>query len=90
MGQIGEMGDMLDHNGEFMGHNGETEKMSGVFEVDESSGEIRILRHVAATDTPRGIYELLLRATDYGVFYIFFTCYFKSVKTPVTSTSVGL
>lgn len=66
MGQIGEMGDMLDQNGEQRGLNGEIGKTSGVFEIDESSGEVRIVRRVAATDTPRGIYELLLRATDYG------------------------
>ncbi|XP_013134373.1 PREDICTED: cadherin-23 [Papilio polytes] len=38
-----------------------------VFAIDEDSGEITILDKVQTMDTPRGQYELVVRATDYGV-----------------------
>ncbi|KPI98094.1 Cadherin-23 [Papilio xuthus] len=38
-----------------------------VFEINEESGEITILDKVQTMDTPRGQYELVVRATDYGV-----------------------
>ncbi|CAG5042613.1 unnamed protein product [Parnassius apollo] len=37
-----------------------------VFAVNEDSGEISILDKVQTMDTPRGQYELVVRATDYG------------------------
>lgn len=37
-----------------------------VFSVDEETGEISIVDKVETMDTPRGQYELLVRATDYG------------------------
>lgn len=43
-----------------------------VFAIDEDSGEITILDKVQTMDTPRGQYELVVRATDYGMnsFYL--------------------
>ncbi|XP_045534163.1 cadherin-23 [Papilio machaon] len=38
-----------------------------VFAIDEDSGEITILDKVQTMDTPRGQYELVVRATDYGI-----------------------
>ncbi|XP_049865838.1 cadherin-23 [Pectinophora gossypiella] len=37
-----------------------------VFTVDEDTGEITIVDKVETMDTPRGQYELVIRATDYG------------------------
>ncbi|XP_072941019.1 cadherin-87A [Epargyreus clarus] len=37
-----------------------------VFSIDEDTGEITILSKVETMDTPRGQYELGVRATDYG------------------------
>ncbi|KAI5631942.1 cadherin domain-containing protein [Phthorimaea operculella] len=37
-----------------------------VFAVDENTGEITIVDKVETMDTPRGQYELVVRATDYG------------------------
>nr|XP_032511121.1 cadherin-23 isoform X1 [Danaus plexippus plexippus] len=37
-----------------------------VFAIDEETGEITINNKVETMDTPRGQYELLVRATDYG------------------------
>ncbi|CAG9785326.1 unnamed protein product [Diatraea saccharalis] len=37
-----------------------------VFNIDEESGEIIIVDKVESMDTPRGQYELVIRATDYG------------------------
>ncbi|XP_063531882.1 cadherin-23 [Cydia strobilella] len=37
-----------------------------VFAIDEDTGEIVILEKVETMDTPRGQYELVVRATDYG------------------------
>ncbi|XP_053602394.1 cadherin-87A [Plodia interpunctella] len=38
-----------------------------VFDINEDTGEIIILSKVETMDTPRGQYELVVRATDYGV-----------------------
>ncbi|VVC89380.1 unnamed protein product, partial [Leptidea sinapis] len=38
-----------------------------VFSIDEDNGEITIDNKVESMDTPRGQYELVVRATDYGV-----------------------
>lgn len=38
-----------------------------VFSIDENTGEIRIERAVSAMDTPRGQYELAVKATDGGM-----------------------
>ncbi|XP_068630269.1 cadherin-87A [Battus philenor] len=38
-----------------------------VFAVDENTGEITILDKVQTMDTPRGQYELIVRATDFGI-----------------------
>ncbi|XP_047515658.1 cadherin-23 [Pieris napi] len=37
-----------------------------VFSIDEETGELEIVDKVETMDTPRGQYELLVRATDYG------------------------
>ncbi|XP_045446649.1 cadherin-23 [Melitaea cinxia] len=37
-----------------------------VFTIDEDTGEISIVDKVETMDTPRGQYELVVRATDYG------------------------
>lgn len=37
-----------------------------IFGIDEETGEINILDKVDSMDTPRGQYELVIRATDYG------------------------
>ncbi|CAK1552466.1 unnamed protein product [Leptosia nina] len=37
-----------------------------VFSIDEETGEVEIVDKVETMDTPRGQYELLVRATDYG------------------------
>lgn len=37
-----------------------------VFGIDEDTGEISIVNKVETMDTPRGQYELVVRATDYG------------------------
>ncbi|XP_039748897.1 cadherin-23 [Pararge aegeria] len=37
-----------------------------VFAIDEDTGEISIVNKVETMDTPRGQYELVVRATDYG------------------------
>ncbi|XP_050342547.1 cadherin-23 [Nymphalis io] len=37
-----------------------------VFAIDEDTGEITIMTKVETMDTPRGQYELVVRATDYG------------------------
>jgi hypothetical protein len=37
-----------------------------VFNIDEENGEITIIDKVETMDTPRGQYELVVRATDYG------------------------
>lgn len=44
---------------------------SNVFSVDENTGEIRINRPVSAMDTPRGQYELAVKATDAGNYYYY-------------------
>ncbi|XP_013185198.1 cadherin-87A [Amyelois transitella] len=38
-----------------------------VFAINENTGEITILDKVETMDTPRGQYELVVRATDYGI-----------------------
>lgn len=42
-----------------------------VFGIDEDSGELKIINRVDSMDTPRGQYELVVRATDYGKDYYF-------------------
>lgn len=37
-----------------------------MFTIDEETGEISIIDKVDSMDTPRGQYELVVRATDYG------------------------
>lgn len=37
-----------------------------VFNIDEDTGEMIIIDKVETMDTPRGQYELVVRATDYG------------------------
>ncbi|XP_038210910.1 cadherin-23 [Zerene cesonia] len=37
-----------------------------VFTIDEQTGELDIVQKVETMDTPRGQYELVVRATDYG------------------------
>ncbi|GBP73902.1 Cadherin-23 [Eumeta japonica] len=37
-----------------------------VFRIDEDTGEISIINKVDSMDTPRGQYDLVIRATDYG------------------------
>lgn len=37
-----------------------------VFNIDKDTGEIIIIDKVETMDTPRGQYELVVRATDYG------------------------
>lgn len=39
-----------------------------MFTIDEDTGEISIVDKVETMDTPRGQYELVVRATDYGSF----------------------
>lgn len=41
-----------------------------IFIIDRDTGEITILNKVNSMDTPRGQYELLVRATDYGLYYM--------------------
>ncbi|XP_045493126.1 cadherin-23 [Colias croceus] len=38
-----------------------------VFTIDEHTGELDIVQKVETMDTPRGQYELVVRATDYGI-----------------------
>lgn len=38
-----------------------------VFNINEDTGEITIIDKVETMDTPRGQYELVVRATDYGM-----------------------
>lgn len=42
---------------------------SHVFSIDSTTGEIKIERPVSAMDTPRGQYELTVKATDGGIIY---------------------
>ncbi|PZC83942.1 hypothetical protein B5X24_HaOG206691 [Helicoverpa armigera] len=42
-------------------------RKGNVFTIDEDTGEISIIEKVDSMDTPRGQYELIVRATDYGV-----------------------
>lgn len=37
-----------------------------MFAVEEETGEISIIDKVDSMDTPRGQYELVVRATDFG------------------------
>lgn len=37
------------------------------FEIDEDTGELSIVDKLDSMDTPRGQYELIIRATDYGI-----------------------
>lgn len=37
-----------------------------VFSIDEDTGELSIVDKVETMDTPRGQYELVVRATDFG------------------------
>ncbi|KAL4713625.1 hypothetical protein ACJJTC_017666 [Scirpophaga incertulas] len=41
-------------------------RKGNVFNIGETSGEITIIDKVETMDTPRGQYELVVRATDYG------------------------
>lgn len=41
-------------------------RKGNVFSVDEDTGEVNILDKVDSMDTPRGQYELVIRATDLG------------------------
>ncbi|CAH2991920.1 unnamed protein product [Chilo suppressalis] len=41
-------------------------RKGNVFNIGEDSGEISIVDKVESMDTPRGQYELVIRATDYG------------------------
>lgn len=45
-----------------------------VFNIDKDTGEIIIIDKVETMDTPRGQYELVVRATDYGkkIIVVFF------------------
>lgn len=45
-------------------HNSMTDK---VFKIDPETGELTFSSPAKSTDTERGIYELLVRATDFGV-----------------------
>ncbi|XP_075970125.1 cadherin 74A [Anticarsia gemmatalis] len=38
-----------------------------IFSIDDETGEISIIDKVDSMDTPRGQYELVVRATDYGI-----------------------
>ncbi|CAH2074945.1 unnamed protein product, partial [Iphiclides podalirius] len=42
------------------------EHRGGMFAVDPHSGELAILQRLSSMDTPRGQYELIVRATDFG------------------------
>ncbi|XP_026729820.1 cadherin-23 isoform X2 [Trichoplusia ni] len=42
-------------------------RKGNVFTIDEETGEISIIDKVDSMDTPRGQYELVVRATDYGI-----------------------
>ncbi|XP_026328265.1 cadherin-23 isoform X1 [Hyposmocoma kahamanoa] len=42
-------------------------RKGNVFNIDENTGEITIIDKVETMDTPRGQYELVVRATDYGI-----------------------
>ncbi|KAG7299357.1 hypothetical protein JYU34_016291 [Plutella xylostella] len=37
-----------------------------VFSIDEDTGELKVVNKAESMDTPRGQYELVVRATDYG------------------------
>lgn len=41
-------------------------RKGNVFNIDKDTGEIIIIDKVETMDTPRGQYELVVRATDYG------------------------
>lgn len=46
-------------------------RKGNVFTIDEDTGEISIIEKVDSMDTPRGQYELVVRATDYGKSCVF-------------------
>lgn len=43
-----------------------------MFTIDEDTGEIMIIEKVETMDTPRGQYELVVRATDYGEIFKYY------------------